>query len=291
MKSSTVIAGCMNWGQWGAKFNTQEYLSQIKKTLDAGVYTFDHADIYGHYTTEEEFGAALKHEPSLRSKMQIITKCGICMLTPNRPLHQIKSYNTSKTHILSSVEQSLTNFHTDYIDLLLIHRPDPLMNPHEIADAFSILKQSGKVKQFGVSNFTTTQFSMLHHLFPLEVNQIELSIVHTSPFYNGVTDQCIEKNITPQAWSPMGAGKIHLDAEDEKSRRIVSMANILGEKYNASFDQILISWLMKHPAGIIPVLGTTKIERIKAALGASSIEMTHEEWHMMLRASNGFDVP
>lgn len=125
--------------------------------------------------------------------MQIITKCGICMLTPNRPLHQIKSYNTSKTHILSSVEQSLTNFHTDYIDLLLIHRPDPLMNPYEIAEAFMALNQSGKVKHFGVSNFTASQFSMLHHLFPLEVNQIELSIIHTKPFYDGVTDQCIEK--------------------------------------------------------------------------------------------------
>ena len=112
----------MNWGQWGAKFNTQAYLSQIKKTLESGVNTFDHADIYGHYTTEEEFGAALKLDPSLRSKMQIITKCGICMLTPNRPLHQIKSYNTTKIHILSSVERSLTNFHTDYIDMLLIHQ-------------------------------------------------------------------------------------------------------------------------------------------------------------------------
>ena len=223
--------------------------------------------------------------------MQIITKCGICMISPNRPLHQIKSYNTTKTHILSSVDQSLTNFNTDYIDLLLIHRPDPLMNPHEIADAFSRLKQSGKVKHFGVSNFTPTQFSMLHQLFPLEVNQIELSIVHTSPFYDGVTDQCIEKQVIPQAWSPMGAGKIHMDAEDEKSRRIISMANILGEKYNASFDQILIAWLMKHPAGIVPVLGTTKIERLQAALDAHAIQITNEEWHMLLRASNGFDVP
>lgn len=291
MKSSTVIAGCMNWGQWGAKFNTQLYLSQIKKTLELGIYTFDHADIYGHYTTEEEFGAALKLDPSLRSRMQIITKCGICMLTPNRPLHQIKSYDTSKTHILSSIEQSLINFNTDYIDLLLIHRPDPLMNPHEIAEAFTLLKQSGKVKHFGVSNFSTSQFSALHNIFPLEVNQIELSIIHTKPFYDGITDQCIDKKIIPQAWSPMGAGKIHLDAEDEKSRRILSMARIIGEKYNASFDQVLIAWLMKHPAGIVPVLGTTKIDRLKAALEATSIEMTREEWHMLLRASNGFDVP
>jgi predicted oxidoreductase len=291
MKSSTVIAGCMNWGQWGANFNTQQYLSQIKKSLEIGISTFDHADIYGHYTTEEEFGNALKLEPSLRDKMQIITKCGICMVTPNRPLHQIKSYNTSKTHILASVEKSLENFNTDYIDLLLIHRPDPLMNPHEIAEAFSVLKQSGKVRQFGVSNFTVSQFSVLHNIFPLTVNQVELSIIHTRPFYDGITDQCIDLNVVPQAWSPMGAGKIHLDAEDERSRRIISMANILGDKYNASFDQILIAWLLKHPSGITPVLGTTKIERLQVALDSHSIELTNEEWHMLLRASNGFDVP
>jgi len=136
MKSTTVIAGCMNWGQWGAKFSTQAYLTHIKKTLELGIDTFDHADIYGHYTTEEEFGRALQLDPSLRSKMRLITKCGICMVTPHRPLHQIKSYNTSKTHILASAEQSLSNFHTDYIDLLLIHRPDPLMNPHEISRGF-----------------------------------------------------------------------------------------------------------------------------------------------------------
>jgi predicted oxidoreductase len=291
MKSTTVIAGCMNWGQWGAKFSTQAYLTHIKKTLELGIDTFDHADIYGHYTTEDEFGRALQLDPSLRSKMRLITKCGICMVTPHRPLHQIKSYNTSKTHILASAEQSLSNFHTDYIDLLLIHRPDPLMNPHEIAEAFTILKQSGKVKHFGVSNFTVSQFSMLHNLFPLEVNQIELSILHTKPFYDGVTDQCIDKRIIPQAWSPLGAGKIHLDAEDERSRRIISMSNIVGEKYGASFDQILLAWLMKHPSGIVPVLGTTKIERLKSSLEAAKIDMTNEEWHMLLRASNGVDVP
>jgi len=123
------------------------------------------------------------------------------------------------------------------------------------------------------------------------VNQIELSILHTKPFYDGVTDQCIDKRIIPQAWSPMGAGKIHLDAEDERSRRIISMSNIVGEKYGASFDQILLAWLMKHPSGIVPVLGTTKIERLKSSLEAATIDMTNEEWHMLLRASNGVDVP
>jgi hypothetical protein len=286
-----IIAGCMNWGKWGVGFSTESYLSQIERCLEVGITTFDHADIYGHYTTEAEFGQALKRATSLRSQLQLITKCGICLVTPNRTEHKIKSYNTSKKHILFSVENSLRNLNTDYIDLLLIHRPDPLMNPFEIAEAFSILIESGKVKQVGTSNFTASQLCMLNSIYPVSVNQIEASILHTKPFYNGVTDLSIEKNITIQAWSPMGAGKITLGTEDEQCRRIVSMANILGEKYGVTFDQILLSWLMKHPANISPVIGTTKIERIHSAFNAQQVDITNEEWHMLLRASHGADVP
>ncbi len=281
----------MNWGKWGAGFTTESYLSQIEQCLEIGITTFDHADIYGHYTTEAEFGQALKHNTSLRDQLQLITKCGICLTTPNRPNHKIKSYNTSKSHIIFSVEQSLSNLNTDYIDLLLVHRPDPLMDPHEIAETFSILIESGKVKQVGTSNFTASQLSMLHTIYPVAVNQIETSILCTKPFYNGITDISIEKNISVQAWSPMGAGKITLGTEDEQCRRIVSMANILGEKYGVTFDQILLSWLMKHPAKISPVIGTTKLDRIKSAFDAQQVEITNEEWHMLLRASHGADVP
>ena len=281
----------MNWGKWGVGFSTESYLSQIERCLEVGITTFDHADLYGHYTTEAEFGQALKRATSLRSQLQLITKCGICLVTPNRTEHKIKSYNTSEKHILFSVENSLRNLNTDYIDLLLIHRPDPLMNPFEIAEAFSILIESGKVKQVGTSNFTASQLSMLNSIYPVSVNQIEASILHTKPFYNGVTDLSIEKNITIQAWSPMGAGKITLGTEDEQCRRIVSMANILGEKYGVTFDQILLSWLMKHPANISPVIGTTKIERIHSAFNAQQVDITNEEWHMLLRASHGADVP
>src|SRR5258706_15688787 len=140
IKLSPVIAGTMKWGAWGARFSKEKYLQMIEECIALGVTTFDHADIYGDYTTEEEFGSALKENPSLRKQIQIITKCGIRRFTVNRPEHKISYYDTSKHHIITSVERSLKNFHTDYIDVLLIHRPDPLMHPAEIAEAFEILK-------------------------------------------------------------------------------------------------------------------------------------------------------
>jgi predicted oxidoreductase len=288
---SGVVAGSMKWGKWGAHFNTNEYTKMIEKCIEIGATTIDHADIYGNYTTEAEFGMALKETPSFRKQLQLITKCGICMVAPNRPTHQIKHYNTSAEHIEKSVEQSLQNLHTDYIDLLLIHRPDALMNPIEIAAAFTRLKESGKVLHFGVSNFNVSQTAMLHSCFPVEVNQVEISILHTDALFNGVLDKCISEKILPMSWSPLGGGILTGVADDERSRRIMAVAEILGEKYAAGFDQILLAWLMKHPAGIIPVLGTTKAERIKDAFLARSIDMTREEWYMLLRAATGHEVP
>lgn len=287
---SPIIAGTMNWGQWGSRFSTQEYLTQIELCLNEKVSTFDHADIYGHYTTEEEFGKALSLKPSLRQKIQLISKCGIKMVTPNRPSHLIKSYDTSKQHIIRSAERSLTNLQTDHIDLLLIHRPDPLMHPDEIAEAFLQLKEQGKVLDFGISNFTVSQTTMMASRYPISVNQLEVSILHLFPFLDGILDQCIEKKITPMAWSPLGGGKLFNNPEDERKKRILAAAQILAEKYNASPDQLLLSWLLFHPSGILPVMGTTKIERIKAAMAALSIKITREEWFMLWRASTGHEV-
>ncbi len=288
---SPVIAGCMKWGQWGARFSTNEYLQVIEECIAMGVTTFDHADIYGHYTTEEEFGKALLQNPSLRKKMQLITKCGIRMVTPHRPEHKIKSYDTGKAHIIRSAEQSLKNFGSDYIDVLLIHRPDPLMNPGEIAEAFTLLKQQGKVLEFGVSNFTLSQFQLLHSCYPLKFHQFEISLLKLDPFTNGALDQCIAQKIIPMSWSPLGGGKLLSDSDDERGRRIMAVAEILAEKYNSTSDQILFAWLYKHPSGIIPVTGTIKTKRIKAALAAKSIEITREEWFMLWRASTGAEVP
>jgi predicted oxidoreductase len=292
IKLSPVIAGCMKWGQWGAKFSTTEYLRMMEQCILLGVTSFDHADIYGDYTTEEEFGNALKFNPSLRAQMQLITKCGIRRLTPNRPAHKINSYDTSKEHIIRSVENSLHHLYTDHIDILLIHRPDPLMHPAEIAEAFTKLKKEGKVLSFGVSNFTVTQTAMLHSQFPVEYNQIEISILNMEPMHNGQLDQCIELGIIPMAWSPLGGGNIFAhSSEDERIGRIVAAASILAEQYRVGADQILLNWLLKHPSGIIPVLGTSKIERVQKALEAIEIKMTREEWFMLWRASTGTEVP
>jgi predicted oxidoreductase len=291
IKLSPVIAGCMKWGQWGAKFSTEKYLQMIEECIALGVNSFDHADIYGDYTTEDEFGKALYRNPSLRKQIQIITKCGIRRFTPNRPEHKISYYDTSRHHIITSVERSLKNFHTDYIDVLLIHRPDPLMHPAEIAEAFETLKQEGKVLHFGISNFTVSQTAMMNSQFAVAFNQLEISILNMESMHNGQLDQCLELGIVPMAWSPLGGGNIFAHTDDEPIRRVIAAASIIAEKYNMGPDQVLLNWLLMHPSGIIPVLGTSKIERVQKALEATETKMTREEWFILWRASKGHDVP
>lgn len=289
---SQLIFGVMKWGVWGHNYSPTEVLNLILASLDLGITTFDHADIYGHYTTEALFGKATKGAPAIRQKMQLISKCGIKLITPNRPEHHIKSYDTSKAHIIQSAENSLRYLHTDYLDLLLIHRPSPLMHPDEMAEAFTHLQQSGKVLHFGVSNFTPAQFELVHSRFPLVTNQIEASLLHTPPFLDGTLDQLLRLNIAPMAWSPLGGGLIFQHTEDERSQRIRLMANSLGKKYgDKTIDQILIAWLVKHPSNILPVLGTGNIERVKAAVEALSIDISTEDWFKLWEASIGEEVP
>lgn len=285
-----VIAGCMNWGLWGAGFTASDHRRMIESCLEAGVDAFDHADIYGHYTTEAEFGEALRESPSLRERIRLITKCGIRLVTPNRPDHRIKSYDTSRRHIVESAERSLRNLHTDRIDLLLVHRPDPLMDPHEVAEAFRQLSESGKVLHFGVSNFNPMQVDLLRRHHPVEVNQVEVSVLHTDCLYDGVLDQAMREGIRIQAWSPMGAGRLVGENADERSRRVMAMAAILAEKHGCKPEQVILAWLFRHPAGIVPVVGTTRIERIRDAVGAKDVKLTAEEWFMLLRASTGREV-
>ncbi|MEO5647982.1 MAG: aldo/keto reductase, partial [Chitinophagaceae bacterium] len=227
--------------------------------------------------------------PSIRDKMQLITKCGIKMVSPNRPGHQIKHYDTSKEHIRFSVESSLRNLRTDFIDLLLLHRPDSLMDPAEIAMIFTKLKEEGKVLHFGVSNFSASQLSLINTFFPLSSIQVEASVMALSAFRNGTLDQCMVNNLIPMAWSPLGGGKL-FSSEDERSERILAVTSILAEKYTCTVDQVLLAWLLKHPSGIKPVLGTARAERVKAAMEATQINMTREEWYLLWRASTGEEV-
>jgi predicted oxidoreductase len=286
----TPIAGCMRWGKWGANFSTSEYNTMIERCLYNGITSFDHADIYGDYTTEEEFGKVLKSNPSLRSQMQLITKCGIQMMADNRPTHAIKSYNTSKQYIIDSVERSLQNFHTDYIDVLLIHRPDPLMNPHEIAEAIHQLKEEKKILHFGVSNFLPKQVDLLKSQIEIEFNQVEISILYIAPFINGVLDHCYQHNIIPMAWAPLGGG-ILTDDGHPRYRAIAAAATPIAANHNTGINQVLVAWLLMHPSHILPVVGTTKLERLLQVKEASTITLTKEEWFQLYAASLGEDIP
>ncbi len=288
---SRIVAGCMNWGTWGANLEVNQVQQLIEDCLVIGVTTFDHADIYGHYTTEALFGEVIKKESSLRDKLQIVTKCGIKLVTPNRPDYQIKSYNTSKEYIINSVERSLKNLGTEFIDLFLIHRPSPLMNPYEIAEAFTKLKDSGKVLHFGVSNFTKDQFMMLDSFVPLITNQIEISPLHLHPFLDGTLDQCITKKIKPMAYSTLAGGDFFAKDKDDRVKRITKVALELADKYHVTLDQILISWVLKHPSGILPIIGSTKINRIQSAVSSLDVTMTDEEWFKIWEASTGNQVP
>jgi len=244
---SSLIIGTMRLGSWDANLDTPEFQGFVEACLGLQMTTFDHADIYGDYTTEAAFGKVLKQAPNLRDQLQIITKCGIRRVCKQRPEHRIKSYDSSKEHIVWSVENSLRELETEYIDMLLLHRPDYLMQPDEIAEAFTDLLSSGKVKSFGVSNFTSTQFQLLNEAFPLATNQVEISITQGNAFEDGTLDQCMRHGIRPQAWSPFGGGNIF--TENEQATRIRTAAKPIMETHDASFDQILLAWLRRHPAG------------------------------------------
>ncbi len=287
MKNAPII-GCMRWGVWGNNFTTEQYETIIYQCLSIGLNEFDHADIYGHYTTEADFGKALNHNSSLRTQLKLITKCGIQMLTPNRPAHEIKSYNTSAAHIEASVNQSLQNLQTDYIDTLLIHRPDILLNPIEVAEIITKLKKAGKIKSFGVSNFSTSQVNLLEKYIKVDAHQVEISVTNIDAYHNGVLDQCQTQNIKAQAWSPWGGGLFTENTEQHK--RILETTKILAEKYNTGMNEILLSFLYTHPVKITPVIGTTQFERIKQAKDAMHIDLTTEDFYKLVCASTGKEV-
>lgn len=282
------IVGCMRWGTWGANFTTAQYQKIIEESIEIGLNEFDHADIYGDYTTEAEFGAVIKAQPSLREKIKLITKCGIRMISPNRPLHGIKSYDTSSAHIVASVESSLENLHTDYIDTLLIHRPDVLMDPEEIAATISTLKEAGKIRKFGVSNFTTAQVELLNQYIKVETHQVEISTTNLHAFQNGVLEQAQIKGIEIQSWSPLGNGLF--DIKTASHKRIMDTAEQISFVNNTSISNILLAFIYLHPARIIPVMGTTKIERLIESKQAMDIQLTRTEFYQLWTASTGVEV-
>lgn len=287
---SRIIHGLWRLSDWN--LSDTEVVKLIEDCLEAGITTFDHADIYGNYTCEKKFGDALALKPELRERMEIVTKCGIKLVSDNRPEHRIKSYDTSKEHILASVNQSIKNLQTDYIDVLLIHRPDPFMNPIEVTDAFRQLHKEGKVRHFGVSNFKRSQFKMLqsHLEFPLITNQIELSAFQLENFEDGTVDLCQEVGIAPMAWSPLAGGSIFA-SDDEKAIRLRRTLDKIANEIGAGgIDEVLYAWLLSHPANIMPIVGSGKMNRIHSAIRSMELSLTREQWFEILQVSMGREI-
>lgn len=279
-KLSRIVAGA--W-RWDATTNVD---TLIRTSLDAGITSFDHADIYGDYDNQKIFGNVLKNESSLRKNMELISKCGIMLLSSKQPDTWIKHYDTSKKHILKSVENSLQMLGTDFLDLLLIHRPDPFMDPEAVSEAFGLLKQNGKVLHFGVSNFTSTQFEMLQSYlpFPLVTNQIELSLSKLDAYYDGTLDILLKHETAPMVYSPLGQGKL-------VSGNFESPLWEKRGKYKATEVQLALAWLLRHPANLFPVIGTTKPERILESAKAIDIKLDRQDWFEMLKTASGKEVP
>lgn len=268
---------------------TGEVRTFLEGCLERGLTTFDLADIYGDYSTEALFGEALREMGGERDHMQLIGKYGIKLPCNQRPDYRCKSYDTSRDHLTRSVDQSLRHLHTDHLDLLLIHRPDLLLDPNGVAETFTRLQESGKVRFFGVSNFSPAQFAALHSHFPLITNQVEASINHLGPFLDGTFDQCLKYRIHPMVWSPLGGGRIWTD-EGPRALRIRQAANELTEKYDTSLSTLLITWLLKHPVGLIPILGTTRLGRVDQAIQALSLQIDREDWYYLLEAARDREV-
>jgi len=284
---STIIAGCMSWGSFGKKFSTNEMIAQLNITLEAGLSTFDHADIYGDYTTEAQFGKAFKQSTIEREDIQLISKCGIQLIGQTRN-NKVGHYDYSRAYIIKSVEQSLKNLQTEYLDVLLLHRPSPLMKPAEVNEAISRLQSAGKIKDFGVSNFTQSQMELIETTNAISVNQIAFSLTENSAMLDGTLDAMKVREIIPMSWSPLG--NVFKEVT-EKTRRIRTLLKQFCEKYNATEDQLLLAWLLKHPSNIHPVIGTTNRDRIVNAQKAIQIKLELEDWFLLLKASQGHAVP
>ncbi|MDP4281297.1 MAG: aldo/keto reductase [Bacteroidota bacterium] len=288
---SRIVHGQMRMNSWNLSYH--DILQLFEKEIEMGVTSFDHADIYGNYSCESMLGEVLKLKKNLRNRIEIITKCGICLVSDKFPDRKIKHYDYSYKHIVQSAETSLKNFHTDRIDLFLLHRPAPFFDPEEVAKAFSDLKRDGKVLHFGVSNFTPGQFEMLNTYVEekLVTNQVEISPYCLEHFENGNVDFFLKNKIKPMAWSPMSGGKI-LNPHDEKGLRILHALNEVAEELKVNpVDKVIYAWLLYHPATIIPVVGSGKIDRIKYAVEALDINMNLEQWYKIFIAVRGKELP
>ena len=288
---SELVQGYWRAVDWG--MTAQERLSFLKQHIELGVTTVDHADIYGNYECEALFGEALALDNSVREQIQIVTKCDINLCGDKTPERKINHYDTSAAHIYQSVNNSLERLKVEEIDVLLIHRPDVLMDADEVAEAFSELHKVGKVKHFGVSNFTPRQFELLQSRLskPLVTNQVEINPLNFEVAHDGTLDLLQTHRVRPMAWSCLGGGSI-FTGDTEQAVRVRNELEAIREEVSAnSIDEVIYAWVRRLPSKPMPIIGSGKIERVHAAVNALNIELTREQWYRVWVASKGHGVP
>ena len=291
---SRLIYGCMRIAGDGGSEARARGKRAVQTAVDAGYDVFDHADIYGDGSCEALFGELLTESPGLRERLTIVSKCGIRFAGDPDEMAP-KRYDFSRQHITRSVEGSLSRLGIEQLDLLLLHRPDYLFDVHELAAVLSDLRTAGKVRHFGVSNFSPSQVRLLTAVcdVPFEANQVEINLHRIDALTDGTLDQCQQLGITPQAWAPLAgavpqAGRTHFSAAD--AARVAAELSAQAARYGVDDWLIALAWLLRHPAGIAPVIGTTTPERIHASVAALDVEYTREDWYRLLEARSGFAV-
>ena len=288
---SKIVHGQMRLPEWN--LNVEQRVDLLNQLLELGITSIDQADIYGNYTSETLLGEAFREAPNLKEKFTVISKCGIALKSNKFPDRAIKHYNYSADYIISSVENSLKNMHLNRLDLLLLHRPSPLLQPAEVAKAFAQLKQQGKVNHFGISNFLPHQINALkaHLNVPLVTNQIELNPLQLEHFDNGNLDFCLEHQMHPMAWSPLAGGRI-FKPKTEQEQRVIQVINEVAKAHDIEDpSQVIYAWILKHPSQPVITVGTGKQTRLKTAMQALNINLTNEDWFKIYTASTGVRVP
>jgi predicted oxidoreductase len=287
LKLSPVVAGAWRLAEW--QMTVEQRLAWIEGCIARGMHSFDHADIYGNYAVEALFGEALAGQPGLRQRLQLVSKCGIKLVSPARPAHAVKSYDNSDAHVTASVETSLRALQTDHLDLLLIHRPDALMDADQLAATFERLRRDGKVLHFGVSNFTPDQFELLNSRIPLVTNQIECSPLHLDPLHDGTLDQAQRLRRRPMIWSPLAGGRL-FSAESPPALRVRSVMTEVAQQQGISITTLALAWLMRHPSQPIPVIGSRRLSVADEAMAATAVHLSAEDWYRVWQAGAGHEV-
>jgi len=276
--------------------STAHVQAKIESCISQGITSFDQADIYGDYASEKILGKALKAAPALREQMEIITKCDIMLISEHYPDRKVKYYDTSRTHLELSVNNSLTYMNIERIDLLLIHRPDPLMDAAETGAALDDLITSGKVGSVGVSNFSPFDWNLLQANMKakLQTNQVEISLLHTEPMTNGDLAFMQQHGIAPMAWSPLAGGQLFAENAGTNKKNVKALRtrlDAIASEQGVDTSAVAIAWLLKHPSGILPVLGTNTLPRIAKLSDAMKVDIDRETWFELYTLACGEEVP